>query len=388
MKKIIFSDLVPISRGNLMMLLLVVLAGALSCNKGNLPPQMPPPEVAVLKVSVAPVTVFEEFTAQTEAVDTVEIRARVGGILERQGFADGAGVKKNDLLFIIDQQPFIAALTQAKANLALAQASYLNSKQNLERAQPLFTDKAISKQELDAAIAKAAVDAASVEAAKAQVEQASLNLGYTTLRAPRDGIMSKALVKRGGLVNAATTLLDTLYSEDPIYVNFTISDQKAVELDKSLKSYAGRGQEKEAVFRLKLVDGSDYQYAGKLNFMDAAFDPKTGTQQIRITVPNPERSLKSGQFVRVILPAFEVPQAIRVPQKAVLELQGNRSVFVVGPDNKVNSRDIVANRRIGNDWIVERGLNAGELVVVEGIPKIKHGITVKPGVSEPGQSQH
>lgn len=381
------SDLLPISRGNLTILLLVVLAGVLSCNQNILPPQMPPPEVAVVKVSVAPVTVFEEFSAQTEAVDTVEIRTRVGGILERQGFADGARVKKGDLLFVIDQQPFIAALTQAKANLALAQASHLNSKQNLERAQPLFNDKAISKQELDAAIAKEATDAASVEAANAQLEQASLNLGYTTLRAPRDGVMSKALVKRGGLVNAATTLLDTLYSEDPIYVNFTISDQKAGELDKSLKSFAERGQKKEGVFKLRLVDGSDYQYPGKLDFMDAAFDPKTGTQQIRLTVPNPERSLKSGQFVRVILPAFEVPQAIRLPQKAVQELQGNRSVFVVGADNKVTPRDIVANRRIGNDWIVERGLNAGELVVVEGIPKIRPDITVKPSVVEPGQSQ-
>jgi membrane fusion protein (multidrug efflux system) len=292
-------------------------------------------------------------------------------------------VKKGDLLFVIDRQPFIAALTQAKANLALAEASALNSRQNLGRAKPLFADHAISNQELDAAIAKDAADAAGVEAAKAQLEQARLNLDYTTLRAPGDGVMSKALVKRGGLVNASTTLLDTLYSEDPIYVNFTLSDQKAAELDKRLKSYANRGQEKDAVFRLKLVDGSDYPHGGKLDFMDAAFDPKTGTQQVRITVPNPERALKPGQFVHVTLPAFEVPEAIRVPQRAVLELQGNRSVFVVGPDDKVTLRDIVATRRIGNEWIVERGLSPGERVVVEGISKIRSGIAVKPAAIEP-----
>ncbi|HET7833244.1 MAG TPA: efflux RND transporter periplasmic adaptor subunit [Gallionella sp.] len=384
----VIRNLVPINRVSLLILLLTTMAGMISCNKKNVPPQMPPPEVSVIKVASTPVTIFEEFTAQTEAVDTVEIRARVGGILERQGFIDGARVKKNDLLFVIDQQPFIAALTQSKANLALAEASHLNSKQNLERAQPLFADKAISKQELDADVAKEATDAASVEAARAQVEQARLNLDYTTLRAPRDGIMSKALVKRGGLVNAATTLLDTLYSEDPIHVNFTISDQQASELGKTLKSLAEKGQESAAVFKLKLVDGSDYQYPGKLNFMDAAFDPKTGTQQVRLSVPNPEHALKSGQFVRVILPAFEMPHAIRVPQKAVQELQGNRSVFVVGADNKANPRDIIANRRVGNDWIVERGLNAGEQVVVEGIPKIRPGIVVKPGTAGPGQGPY
>lgn len=369
----------------LALLALTLTAALAGCSKNGTPPQAPPPEVSVMNVSASPVTVFEEFTAQTEAVDTVEIRARVGGILERQGFADGARVKKGDLLFVIDQQPFVAALAQAKANLALAEASALNSRQNLERARPLFSDHAISKQELDAAVAKEAADAASVEAAKAQLEQARLNLDYTTLRAPLDGVMSKALVKRGGLVNASTTLLDTLYSEDPVYVNFTLSDRKAAELDRSLKSYAAKGQEKEAVFRLKLVDGSDYPQGGRLDFMDAAFDPRTGTQQVRITVPNPERALKPGQFVRVTLPAFEVPDAIRVPQQAVMEMQGNRSVFVVGPDGKAAPRDIVATHRIGNEWIVERGLKPGERIVVEGISKIRPGITVKPSAAAPEQ---
>ena len=359
--------------GSLAVLFLLAMSG---CDKKNTPPPMQPPEVSVVKLTVAPITVFEEFSAQTEAVDTVEIRARVSGILERQEFADGTRVRKGDRLFVIDRQPFIAALAQSNANLAQAQASHLNSKQNLERAQPLFADKAISKQELDAAIAREAADAASIESARAQVEQARLNLGYTTLRAPRDGVMSKALIKQGGLVNASTTLLNTLYSEDPIYVNFTVSDQKLGELGKRLKSDAQ--QENEGAFKLKLVDGSDYQYGGKLDFLDAAFDARTGTMQVRIAVPNPEHALKPGQFVRVILPAFEKADALRVPQKAVLELQGNQSVYVVGPDNKVAPRDIAARRRVGNDWIVERGLNAGETVVVEGIPKIRPGMTVKP----------
>ena len=380
------SYIAIIGRGGLAVLFLLLVAGMSGCNKKDVPPQMPPPEVMVIKLNAAPVTVFEEFSAQTEAVDTVEIRARVSGVLERQGALDGARVKKGELLFVIDQQPFLAALTQSRANLAQAQASYLNSKQNLERALPLFADQAISKQELDAATAREAADAASIGALSAQVEQARLNLGYTTLRAPRDGVMSRALVKQGGLVNASTTLLNTLYSEDPIYVNFTISDQKLGELSKRLRSYAKKGREKDAVFRLKLVDGSDYQYGGRLNFMDAAFDPRTDTLQVRVSVPNPEQSLKSGQYLRVILPASDKPDAIRVPQKAVLELQGNQSVFVVGADNKVVSRDITAKVRVDNDWIVERGLKAGEQVVVEGIPKIRPGITVKPVMAATSQS--
>lgn len=357
-------------------LFLLLLAGMSGCNKKNVPPLMPPPEVSVIKLTAAPVTLFEEFSAQTEAVDTIEIRARVSGILERQGAADGARVKKDELLFVIDPQPFIAALAQSRANLALAEASYLNSKQNLERARPLFADKAISRQELDAATAREAADAAGIAAAKAQLEQAGLNLGYTRLRAPRDGVMSRAQVKQGGLVNASTTLLNTLYSEDPVYVNFTVSDQKLIELGKRLQSYAGAAQ--QAVFRLKLVDGSDYPYPGKLNFLDTAFDPRTGTLQVRISVPNPELSLKSGQFVRVALPAFDKPDAIRVPQQAVQELQGHQSVLVVGNDNKIVPRDITARMRIDHDWIVERGLNAGELVVVEGGSKIRPGMMVKP----------
>jgi len=179
--------------------------------------------------------VFEEYVGQTEAVDTVEIRARVSGILERQGFEDGARVKRGDVLFAIDPQPFIAALAQAKATLAQTQASHTNSKQNLERIRPLLADKAISQQDLDAAIAKDATDAANVEAARAQVRAAELNLEYATIHAPRDGVISKALIKPGGLVNASTTLLTTLYSVDPMYVNFTVSEQKLMQMQRQLK---------------------------------------------------------------------------------------------------------------------------------------------------------
>lgn len=363
---------------NLIALLLLGAIGGCAQKAG--PAQPPPPEVSVVKVVTAPATVLEEYVAQTDAVDTVEIRARVGGIVERQAFVDGARVKKGDLLFVVDRQPYIVALAQAKATLAQARASAVNSRQNLARLRPLLADQAISQQDLDAAVAKDGADAASVEAAKAQVRQAELNLDYTTIRAPRDGVISKALVRAGSLVNASTTLLTTLYSIDPIYVNFTITEQKLVELQKRLKRNPGEDLTKAPPFKLRLVDGNEYKYSANLNFVDAAVDAKSGTLQVRLSVPNPERSLRAGQFVRVVVPAQENPNAIRVPQKAVQELQGKRSVFVVGPDNKAAYREITANTRLGNDWLVDGGLQPGELVVVEGIQKVKPGAPVQPVV--------
>ena len=341
----------------------------------------------MIKLAPTPVTVFEEYVGQTEAIDTVEIRARVGGILERQAYIDGANVKKNDLLFVIDRQPFATSLEQAKANLAQAQASLENSKQNLARALPLLTDEAISKQDYDAAVAKERSDAANVESMRAQVHRAELNLAYTSVRAPRDGVISKALIRPGGLVNASTTLLTTLYSVDPIHVNFTVGEQKLIDLKQQLGNPSGKSTDDVATFQLKLIDGSDYPQRGRLDFVDAAVDPKNGTLQVRIVVPNATRALRPGQFVRVIVPARENANAVRVPQRAVTELLGTQSVFVVGGDGKASPREIVAKSRLGNDWVVDKGLEPGELVVVDGISKVKAGALVKPvlATQEPGK---
>ena len=364
-------------------MLTLLASGLSSCGeKHEAALQAPPPEVAVIKISASPVTLVEDYPAQTEAVEAVEIRARIGGILERQAFKDGAHVKKGDLLFEIDQKPYTAALAQAKANLQQARASHLNSSQTLARFKQLIESRAISQQDLDSAIAKEHADAANVAAGEAQVQQAQLNLGYSTIRSPRDGMISRALVKPGGMVVAWTTLLTTVYSEDPIYVAFTMSEQKLNELQ---SQYDLRDTKTSPDFKLKRIDGSDYPYSGKLNFVDAAINPRDGTLPIRVVVPNPDGALRPGQFMRVLVPAKPNPNAIRVPQKAVQEIQGKRSVYVVGPDNKITSRDIVANRRAGNDWVVEQGLTPGETVVVEGIAKVQPGATVKAVPAGTGQ---
>ena len=355
-------------------LIALVLAG---CNGKGPNQASPPPEVSVIKAVTQPITVFEEYVGQTEAVDTVEIRARISGLLERQGFEDGARVKRGDLLFVIDPQPFIVVLAQTKAALAQTQAAHLNSKQNLDRIRPLLADKASSQQDLDTAIAREGTDAANVDAARAQVKTAELNLDYATIHAPRDGVISKALVKPGGLVNASTTLLTTLYSVDPIYVNFTFSEQKLLELQRQLKRNPGEDNAKLPPFRLKLADGSEYKSSGRLNFVDAAVDAKSGTLQVRVQVPNHDRLLRAGQLVRVIFPSLQELNAILIPQQAVQELQGRRSVYVVDAEGKAAYREITANTRLGNDWVVESGVAPGEMVIIEGMQKVRPGAPVK-----------
>src|SRR4029077_19373508 len=325
--------------------------------KGNAQPQTPPPpEVSVIEVQPRPVTVYNEYVAQTQAPDTIEIRSQVTGLLERQTFADGARVKKGDVLYVIDQRPFEAQLAQAKASLAQAEANLVNAKQNLARNSRLIAQKAVSQQDYDTAVAQERSSTALVEAQKALLRSGELNLEFATLRARRDGVMSSSLVKPGSLITAQQTLLTTLYSSDPMWVNFSLSEDKLLELQQTLKHPPGEQPDQAPPFHIRLADGTDYTLAGKLNFVDATIDPKSGTVQLRISVPNPDRLLRPGLFVRVIVAAFENPSAIRVPQQAVQELQGLKSVYVVTAGDKVESRPIVARYRIGNDWVVDSGL--------------------------------
>ena len=356
----------------------LVLGG---CKGEAQPPAPPPPEVTVIEAKPQNVTVYNEYVAQTQAPDTIEIRSQVTGLLQRQAFADGARVKRGDVLYVIDQRPFEAQLAQAKASLAQAEANLTNARQNLARNSRLIAQKAVSQQDYDTAVAQERSSGALVEAQKALVRNVDLNLEFATLRAPRDGTMSSSLVKPGALVTAQQTLLTTLYSSDPMWVNFSISEDRFLELQKTLKHPVGDRPDTAPPFHIRLADGTDWKLPGTLNFVDATIDQKSGTLQVRISVPNPDRLLRPGLFVRVIVAAFDNPGAFRIPQQAVQELQGLKSVYIVGADDKVESRQIKANFRQGNDWVVDGGLKTGERVVVEGIGKIHAGATVKPVVA-------
>jgi len=348
------------------------------CGGKPQPAAPPPPEVSVIEVRPAPITVYNEYVAQTQAPDTIEIRSQVTGLLEQQAFADGARVRKGDLLYVIDQRPFEAQVAQARATVAQAEANLINAQQNLARSGRLIAQHAISQQDYDAAVAQEKSSTALVEAQRALLRDSEINLEFTTIRARRDGVMSSSLVKPGAVITAQQTLLATLYSVDPMWALFSISEDRLLEVQKRLKHPPGERPDQAPPFRIRLADGSDYALPGRLNFVDSALDQKSGTLQVRISLPNPDRLLRPGLFVRVIVPAFETPNAIRIPAKAIQELQGQKSVYVVSAGDKVEERPIVASHQVDSDWVVDSGLTAGERIIVDGIGKVRPGAQVRP----------
>ena len=365
-------------------LALLAAAAATGC-KGKQPPKPPPPEVSVIRVAAAPVTVYHEYVGQTLAPSTIEIRAQVTGLLERQAFADGARVNRGDLLYVIDARPYLAQLDQARANLAQAQANLANAQLTLERYARLIAQHAVSQQDYDNAVAQEKAGRANVDAQRALVRDAELNVGYTRLRAPGEGFMSNSLVRPGSLITAQQTLLDTLYSSDPMWVAFTLSEDRFLEVQKRLQRPPGEQPDQAPPFYIKLADGTDYKLPAKLNFVDAALDQRSGTLQVRVSVPNPQRVLRPNLFVRVVVPSYQDPNAIRIPQQAVQELQGLKSVYVVDANNTAQIRQIVASYRTGGDWVVQSGLQPGEIVVVEGAGKVKPGVPIKPVLAQQQQ---
>src|SRR5450755_1276227 len=275
---------------------IAVVATALlsaACSR-NAPPAPAAVEVTTISVTPHPVTFPEDYVAQTEAVNAVEIRPRVGGMLEQRVPIEGEPVKAGELLFIIDREPYIAALARAKASLAQSEAASLQSQRELGRAKSLSEIDAVSLQELDAAVAKNQANLASIDAAKAAVRTAELNLGYTTITSPIDGIMGRAQLRQGGMVTANNTLLATIYQTDRMYVNFSVSEQRLLSLQRQLGRALSQDSKTTPPFRIFLVDGSEYPEVARLNFISPAVDARTGTLAIRLEVDNPQHLLHAG----------------------------------------------------------------------------------------------
>jgi len=355
----------------------IALIGLLSsggCSKTA--PTSPPVDVAVITMVPRAATVTEDHVAQTEARNAIEIRPRVGGLLEKQNAVDGQRVQQGQLLFVIDSQPYIAALAQAEAALAQARAARDQSERDLGRVKPLLAIDAVSQQDYDAAVAKQDANRASVEAAQAAVKTAQLNLGYTSIQSPIDGVMARAQIKVGGLVTAYSTLLTTVYSIDPMYVNFSISEQRLLSMQNQLGRAPDQDSKTAPLFKLMLADGSEYAEAPKLNFIDPAVNQSTGTLAVRLEVPNPKHLLRAGQFARIVVASQQLNDALVVPQRAVQDLQGNNYLWVIDSEHKAQNRAVEMGARVGNDWIVASGLKAGEVVVVDGVQKLKPGTPV------------
>jgi membrane fusion protein (multidrug efflux system) len=353
---------------------LVLVLAAAACSK---PPPVPPPvDVAVITVTPRAAIVTEDHVAQTEARNAIEIRPRVGGLLEKQNVVDGQRVHRDELLFVIDSQPYIAAQAQAQATLAQTQAARDQSERDLARIKPLLAIDAVSQQDYDAAVAKHDANRASVEAAQAALKTAQLNLGYTELHSPIDGVIGRAQIKVGGLVTAYSTLLTTVYSIDPMYVNFSISEQRLLTMQNQLGRAPDQDSKTPPLFKLLLADGSEYAEAPKLNFIDPIVNQSTGTLAVRLEVPNTKHLLRAGQFARVVVASQQLTDALLVPQRAVQDLQGKNFLWVIDAEHKAQNRAVEMGARVGNDWIVASGLKAGETVVVDGAQKLRPGMPV------------
>jgi membrane fusion protein, multidrug efflux system len=336
-------------------------------------------EVTAVKVEPRTVPITFEWIAQTESSRQVEIRARVDGILEKRVYREGSLVHEGEVLFEMERKPFEARLALAKAELGEQEARLANARQTLARVKDLSQKSVVSRQDLDDATNSERVAAAAVEAAKAKVTEAELNLSYTTVRAPITGLSSYATKHDGSYIGAgADSMLTYVAALDPIRVNFSVSENQLLRFRDEIK--AGRlVVPPDDAFEVEVVlaDGQIHPQKGRLTFGDLAFSRDTGTYLVRAEVPNPEGDLRPGQFVHARLLGAVRPNAILIPKRSVLQGAQGSFVWVVGPQSKAELRPIELGDWYGDDWFVNEGLQAGETVVVDGGIKVQPGATLK-----------
>ena len=343
------------------------------------------PEVGVITVQPRDIGLVTELPGRLEASRVAEVRARAAGILQRRLFREGSDVKAGQQLFLIDSAPYQASVAQAEASVAQAEASLAQSRALAERYRPLVAVNAISKQEYDNAVAAQKTAEANVAAAKAALTTSRINLGYATVTAPISGRIGRGLVTEGALVGQGTpTELAVIQQIDPLYINFTQSASEAIKLKAAMASgkYKQSGANAANV-RVVLEDGIVYPQTGRLLFTDLTVDATSGQVTLRAEVPNPERALLPGLYVRVRLEQAQVDNGILLPQQAVTRSGKADTVMVVGPDNHVTPRVVKLGPAQGSNWVVLDGLKSGEQVMVDGFQKLPRGKPGDPIVVQP-----
>jgi membrane fusion protein (multidrug efflux system) len=332
------------------------------------------------------VPIRAEWVATLEGYVNAQIQPQVSGYLISQNYTEGSYVHKGDVLFQIDPRPFQAALDQAKGQLAQARAQFYLADVNVKRDTPLVKERAIAQSQLDAETAARMQAQAAIQAAEAAVEQAELNLEFTSVRSLVDGIAGIATTQMGNLVSS-TTVLTTVSKVDPIKVYFPISEQEYLQFTSHLLKTASpsgllRASDSQAL-DLILADGSTYPHKGHVIFTDRQVDPQTGTIRVVAAFPNPGNILRPGQFGRVRALLGVRPGAVVIPQRCVTELQGTYEVAVVAAQNTISIRKVKVGDRIGSMWVIHEGLAPGEAVVSEGTSKVRDGMPVMPKVETP-----
>jgi membrane fusion protein (multidrug efflux system) len=348
------------------------------------PGGMPAAEVSVITAEAKSIPMTFEYTGQAMGSRVVEVRARVPGILLKRNFTEGGTVKQGQSLYTIDPEPFQAALARVEADVAGATARLEQAKRNTVRLRPLLAEKAVSQKELDDALSAEAIGDADLKAARARLTQARLDLEYTRVEAPVSGLVSRSERSEGSFVPGPEALLTTVVQVDPLWVSFGIPDTEQARLRN--ESEAGRlALPKNGAFEveLRLADGSAYPRKGRLSFTDVRISTTTGTRDARAEFPNADGALRPGQFVRVILRGATVPNAVTVPQRAVLEGPQGKFVYVVDEKSTAQARPVQAGEWSGDAWLISAGLQGGEQVIVDGVMKIGPGAPVRVAAPKP-----
>lgn len=363
---------------------------------GQAPPPgfrgFPPAQVTTIKVAPRTLPAVYEYVGQTTGSKEVEVRARVTGILEKKLFQEGAQVRAGQPLFVIDPRPLAAQVAALEADLARAQAQQAQAEREVSRLKPLAEKRAVGQKEADDAQSNLDLARAGVRAAQARLDEAKLNLGYTDVKAPIAGLTSRAPKSEGSLVTANDTLLTTISQVDPMWIPFSIAENEELLLARAVKE--GRlTMPKDWAFdvAVELSDGSVLERKGRINFADTRVNPATGTFEVRAEVPNADRALKPGQFVRVKLMGATRNHALAVPQVAVMDSPQGKFVYVTGKDK--DGKDVAEVRvvQLGewavadgvNLWIVEKGLQSGDTVIVDGVSKLRPGAPIVLGGAPP-----
>lgn len=341
-------------------------------------PAHPVAQVEIITVTTQTIPDEPEFIGQAESSRPVEIRSQVTGLLKAVLYPEGRDVKKGDRLYQIDPVPFQAAAASAKAKIAQAEAKLVQAKQDLERVKPLLAEQAVSQKDVDDAVAQDLSAKAALQGAKADLIKAQFDLDNTLITAPISGLIERSRYYEGRLVSAQTDLLTVVHRVDPMFVVVNVPESFILKRRRDIESkkihhpgvYQLRG-------RLTMMDDSEYPHEGVLDLLEPGLRTETGSRQTRITFPNPDRSLLPGQFVKVRFTGDTKTDAILIPQRAVLQGPQGPFVYVVGPDEKVQIRDVVASTWKGDQWMIDGGLKAGDRVVVNGLMTIGPGAPVK-----------
>ena len=368
----------------------LILAGCEPRNDVSGPPQDRTPEVTVVTIKPQHVVLTTELPGRTSAYRVAEIRPQVNGLIQKRLFTEGSNVTTGQVLYQIDPAPFQAVLNSAKAALGKAKANLPAIRLRAERLEELLADKAVSQQDCDDAAAALQQAKADIEYWKAAVETARINLGYTSITAPISGRIGRSNVTEGAIVTAYQSVaLATIQQLDPIYVDVPQSTTELLQLERRLEQgRLDKNGKNHRKVQIILEDATTYPLEGTLKFRDVTVDPTTGSVIVRVVVPNPNAVLLPGMFVRAVVQEGVNDQAILIPQQAVSrDLKGNPLVFSVDTEDKVQQRMLTVDRAIDNQWLVLSGLTPGDRVIVEGIQKVRPGVSVKVVLFETSETK-